>query len=317
MPSFEPSHHGPVPHPSWQGCAVALGNFDGVHLGHHQLLTSLRAMARRHHQKALVVTFFPHPAEILANKSPRRLMSLDERVHTLLAAGIDGVWVVPFTRDLATVSARTYIEETLLGQLAMCGFVAGPDTRFGAGRKGGGQLLAEYARREGFDLVELEPFEVDGHRVSSSTIRKAIEQGDLTRATRWLGRPYRLKGRVVKGMPVGRKLGFPTANLELGRDILLPATGIYVVKVRFGDQPQDAAAYEGVANVGTRPTLEDGHLMVEAHLFDVSGDLYGQPMTIELLKRLRNEEKYGTLDQLIAAIHKDVANARAYFAAHR
>jgi riboflavin kinase/FMN adenylyltransferase len=317
MLPFVPFHHGLLPHPSWRGCAVALGNFDGVHLGHHQLLESLRDMARRHHQKALAVTFFPHPAEVLANKMPRRLMSLDERVQSLLAAGTDGVWVQPFTRELAKVSGRTYIEETLLRQLAMCGFVAGPDTRFGAGREGGAELLAQYARRTGFDLVQLAPFEVNGHRVSSSAIRQAIEAGDLAQATAWLGRPYRLKGRVVKGMQVGRKLGFPTANLEVGRDILVPAKGIYVVRVRFGDQPLDATAYQGVANVGTRPTLEDGHLMVEAHLFDLSRDLYGQPMTIELLKRLRDEKKYDTVEELVAAIRDDVANARMYFAEHR
>mgnify|MGYP002640567277 CR=1 FL=1 len=312
MPHIETVSFDPEPHPSWAGCAVALGNFDGVHLGHRELLCHLRQMADRHEAIALAVTFHPHPAEVLANKRPRRLMPIEDRVNALLAAGIDAVWVVPFTRELATVSAEEYIEETLLQKLSMCGFVAGPDTRFGARRAGGAALLREYARRVGFDLEVLTPFELNGERVSSSAIRCLLEEGDMGRAAAWLGHPYRLKGKVVHGMQVGRKLGFPTANLELGRDILVPAKGIYVVRVRMGNDARHAPTLDGVANVGTRPTLDDGPLMVEAHLFDIEEDLYGQSITIELLLRLRNEEKYDSLDELKAAIAEDVRMARAW-----
>lgn len=316
MPHIEPVFHGQAPHPSWAGCAVALGNFDGLHLGHRELLSCLRQMADRHGAPALVVTFHPHPAEVLANKRPRRLMSIEDRVSALLATGMDAVWVVPFTRELATVSAESYIEQTLLGQLSMCGFVAGPDTRFGARRAGGADLLREYSERVGFDLEVLVPFELNGERVSSSAIRALLEAGDMARAAKWLGRPYRLKGKVVHGMQVGRKLGFPTANLELGRDILVPANGIYAVRVRIGDDTKHAPPLDGVANVGTRPTLEDGPLMVEAHLFDVEENLYGQPITIELLLRLRDEEKYDSLAELKAAIAEDVRRAKAWLAHH-
>ncbi len=316
MPHIEPVFHGHEPHPSWVGCAVALGNFDGVHLGHRELLESLRQMADRHNAPALAVTFHPHPAEVLANKQPRRLMPIEDRIKALLAAGMDGVWVVPFTRELATISAERYIEEVLLGQLSMCGFVAGPDTRFGARRAGGAELLREYAARSGFDLVVLEPFELNGERISSTAIRALLDGGDMARVAKWMGHPYRLKGKVVHGMQVGRKLGFPTANLEVGRDILIPATGIYVVRVRMGLDAQHAPPLDGVANVGNRPTLDDGPLAVEAHLFDVDEDLYGQPITIELLLRLRDEEKYASVDELKSAIADDVRMARAWFANH-
>lgn len=312
MPPIEPVSYAPEPHPSWAGCAIALGNFDGVHLGHRELLGRLRKMADRHNAIALAVTFHPHPAEVLANKQPRRLMPIEDRVSALLAAGVDAVWVVPFTHALATISAERYIEETLLQRLSMCGFVAGPDTRFGARRAGGAELLKQYAERVGFDLEVLTPFEMNGERISSSAIRSLLEAGDMGRAAAWLGHPYRLKGRVVRGMQFGRKLGFPTANLELGTDILVPAKGIYIVRVRLGNDTENAPPIDGVANVGTRPTIDDGPLMVEAHLFDIDEDLYGRPITIELLLRLRDEEKYDSLEELIAAIAEDVRMARAW-----
>jgi len=274
-------------------------------------------MADRHAAPALAVTFHPHPAEVLANKAPRRLMPIDDRVKALLAAGMDAVWVVPFTRELATVSAEEYIEETLLGQLSMCGFVAGPDTRFGARRAGGADLLREYARRFGFDLEVLSPFELRGERVSSTAIRSLLDSGDMGRVAEWLGHPYRLKGKVAHGMKVGRKLGFPTANLDVGRDILIPAKGIYVVRVRLGQKTHDAPPLDGVANVGTRPTLDDGPLAVEAHLFDFEEDIYGQAITIELLLRLRDEEKYDSVAELKAAIADDVRMAKAWLAKDR
>lgn len=312
MPPIEPVSYAPEPHPSWAGCAIALGNFDGVHLGHRELLGRLRKMADRHNAIALAVTFHPHPAEVLANKQPRRLMPIEDRVSALRAAGVDAVWVVPFTHALATISAERYIEETLLQRLSMCGFVAGPDTRFGARRAGGAELLKQYAERVGFDLEVLTPFEMNGERISSSAIRSLLEAGDMGRAAAWLGHPYRLKGRVVRGMQFGRKLGFPTANLELGTDILVPAKGIYIVRVRLGNDTENAPPIDGVANVGTRPTIDDGPLMVEAHLFDIDEDLYGRPITIELLLRLRDEEKYDSLEELIAAIAEDVRMARAW-----
>jgi riboflavin kinase / FMN adenylyltransferase len=317
MPHIEPVFHGHEPHPSWVGCAVALGNFDGVHLGHRELLGRLRQMADHHGAPALAVTFHPHPAEVLGNMQPRRLMPIEDRIKALHAAGMDAVWVVPFTRELATVTAEQYLEETLLGQLKMCGFVAGPDTRFGARRAGGADLLREYARRVGYDLAVLEPFELNGERVSSTAIRNLLESGDMSRVAAWLGHPYRLKGKVIHGMKIGRKLGFPTANLEVGRDILIPATGIYVVRVRMGLDAEHAPPLDGVANVGNRPTLDAGPLSVEAHLFNVDEDLYGQPITIELLLRLRDEEKYDSVAELKVAIADDVQMAKAWLADDR
>jgi riboflavin kinase/FMN adenylyltransferase len=305
---------GTVPHPSWAGCCVTLGNFDGLHLGHREILGSLRAMADRNHAPALAVTFHPHPAEVIAGKSPKRLMSIDDRVEALLANGADAVWVVPFSLEYAQVGAIEFVEETLLGALAIRGFVAGPDTRFGAGRRGDAELLGRYAAAHRFDLEVLEPFELDGKRISSSAIRTLLLEGQVQAAARMLGRPYRHKGTVVRGMRMGTQLGFPTANLALSPDLLIPARGIYVVQVRVrANGDDDVRRYEGVANVGVRPTVDDGPLVVEAHLFGVNGELYGERISLEYLMRLRDEERFGSLEELKAAIARDVARAKAWF----
>jgi riboflavin kinase/FMN adenylyltransferase len=299
--------------PEWRGCCLSIGNFDGLHRGHRQLLEALQTMAKRRATQGVVVTFYPHPAEVLAGKQPQRLMSLSDRVQALLAGGADGVWVIPFTQEYAALSAASFISSILLERLAVQGVVVGPDARFGAGRHGDGPMLAAAGCELGFEVVIVEPCVMDGIRVSSTEIRKLLQVGDVHQAHRMLGRNYRMKGKVVRGQQMGTRLGYPTANLSLGEDILVPACGIYIVRVRIGDQPEARIPYGGVANVGTRPTLDDGALAVEAHLFGVDGPQYGKQVVFEFLQRLREERKFGSIDVLKTAIAEDVRGAKEYF----
>lgn len=305
---------GPTPLPDWKGCCVSIGNFDGVHLGHRELVRALRLMADKHDCPGVVMTFFPHPAVVIKNRIPRRLLSIDDRARKLLSLGADGVWVVPFDRDYAAASADAFVHGTLVDALAARGIVVGPDFRFGAGRGGDAKLLTTHGRKFGFDVHVVPPFLVGQTRVSSSAIRALLLAGGVEEAGRMLGHPYRVKGKVVRGMQVGTKIGFPTANIELFDNVLIPANGIYIVRLRLGDVPASAAPYDGVANVGTRPTLEaDGAVWLEAHLFGVDRPLYGETVTMEILQRLRAEKKFDSLGELVDAIKDDVARARAYF----
>ncbi len=309
-------HRGTTAPAHWRGCCLSLGNFDGVHLGHRALLESLAAMSRRRGTKGVVMTFHPHPAEVMGKKKPRRLLPLDDRIRLLLAMGADGVWVRPFDREVASMSADMFIEEHLLAGLEIQGMVVGPDCRFGAGRKGDGRMLARYAADGGFDLEELSPLEIDGDRVSSSLVRELLIQGKVQRAAMMLGRDYRVKGEVIHGVKMGRKLGFPTANLSLFEDVLTPAEGIYVIQLRIGADPEAATALKGVVSIGRRPTFESGgKVAVEAHLFDFSDSIYGETVTMEFLRHIRGQQRFDGVAALKEAIESDIRFARAHFAA--
>lgn len=309
--------HDIEPDDAWRGCCISIGNFDGIHLGHLQLLDALRAMKERHGGPGVVVTFHPHPAEVLGHKKPQRLLPIDDRVRMLLANGADAVWVIPFSREFGQVPAGDFIARTLSQKLAVKGVVVGPDCRFGANREGDAGLLALHGARAGFEVEVVPPFELDGERISSTLVRRLLLEGKVERAGTLLGRPYRMKGEVVRGMQMGTRLGFPTANLCLAEELLLPAKGIYLIRVRLGDEPVSSPPLEGVANVGTRPTMDDGDILVEAHLFEVRRPLYGEQITIEFIKRLRDELKFDSLQALKEAIARDVRVARDWFAANR
>ena len=298
----------------WRGCCLSMGNFDGVHLGHLSLLKSLAAMSRRHGTKGVAMTFHPHPAEVLGSKKPRRLLPIDDRLRLLLAQGADRVWVVPFTPGFAAITAPVLVERLLVAGLEVRGVVVGPDCRFGQGRRGDGALLARYAAKGSFELEVLSPLEIDGDRVSSSLVRELLLQGRVMRAAKMLGRDYRVKGEVIHGVKLGQKLGFPTANLSLFEDVLVPAEGIYVIRLRIGADPEAATAREGVVSIGTRPTFESaGEVAVEAHLFDFADSIYGEVVTMEFLKHIRNQQRFDTVDDLKKAIENDIRFAREYF----
>lgn len=204
---------GNVPHPDWVGSCVTIGNFDGVHRGHQELVARMRKMADQHGVPGVAMTFYPHPAEVLAGREVTRILPIEDRIGKLLAAGVDGVWVVPFTREFSTLEPETFVENFLVRSLEARGVVIGPDFRFGKGRRGDGELMTRHAQLAGFELVQLDPHEVNGVRISSSQIREVLKRGDVEHAALLLGNPFRVKGEVVHGEGRGRHIGFPTANV--------------------------------------------------------------------------------------------------------
>ena len=302
------------PPSAFAGGCVTIGNFDGVHLGHRELLRNLRQMSDGLGTHAVAVTFWPHPAQVLAGRPPASLLPLNDRVRMLLSQGADAVWVCPFDLALAGLEAAEFLDRVLVSKLSVRGVVVGPDFRFGAGRTGSGQLLERFACEQGIRLSVVPPCTVDGIRVSSSEIRSAVAKGLVDEAGRFLGRFYRVKGRVVHGAHLGTGLGYPTANIEPSREVVLPGNGVYVVRMRLGDAPALTVPLEGVASVGTRPTIDDGPVRIEVHLFDFEREVYGESATVEFLHRLRGETRFESVQQLIEQIRQDVQDARAFFA---
>jgi riboflavin kinase/FMN adenylyltransferase len=286
-----------------RGWAVTIGNFDGVHRGHRALLDQVNARARELDIGSCVLTFEPHPREFFSPQSaPPRLTRLRDKLELLAAAGVGRVHVAPFGAQLASLSAGAFIDTMLVRGLKTRALVVGRDFRFGKGRAGDLASL----RAAGLD-VEAIPDVLDGERISSSAVRAALQAGDLERAQALLGHPYFISGRVARGARLGRELGFPTANIPLRRPP--PLTGIFVVRV---DGVGDA-----VASVGLRPTVNPVPTpLLEVHLLDYSGDLYGRRLRVRFLRKLRDEEKYEDLDALKAAISSDVRRARDYFGTH-
>jgi riboflavin kinase/FMN adenylyltransferase len=290
--------------------ALTIGNFDGVHLGHQAMLAELRRAADRLGLPACVLTFEPHPREFFApDQAPTRLTSLREKLELLAAAGADRVQVCRFNYAFAQISAEDFIERVLVRGLGARWLLVGDDFRFGARRAGSLVLLRQAAPRLGFEVAAMASVTLDGERVSSTALRKALAAGDLDRAGRLLGRCYSISGRVVAGDGLGRKLGFPTANVQM-RHNRPPLTGIFAVRLHgAADAPLNA-----VASLGVRPTVRPGGAPVlEVHVPDFEGDLYRRHVRVEFLHRLRDEEKYADLATLARQIALDVRNARAFF----
>jgi riboflavin kinase/FMN adenylyltransferase len=299
-----------VPKRAAGAIALTIGNFDGVHLGHRAMLERLRESARRLDVPACVMTFEPHPREFFApDQAPTRLTSLREKLEALDGLGVDRTLVCRFDYDFARVAADAFVERYLVRGLAARWVLVGDDFRFGARRQGDAELLTAMGRAHGFEVERMGSVMVDGVRVSSTAVRERLAAGDLSGASRLLGRHYSISGRVVRGDGIGRTLGFPTANVRLRHD-RPPLAGIFVVELLgLGE-----AALPGVASLGVRPTVSDsGRAVLEVHLLDFAGDLYGRHVSVRFLHKLRDEEKYPGLPALTAAIARDVDNARAYF----
>ncbi|MFZ6743878.1 bifunctional riboflavin kinase/FAD synthetase [Undibacterium sp. JH2W] len=301
-------------------CALAIGNFDGVHLGHQTLLARLRDAATRLGIEAAVMTFEPHPRAFFAqmmgdlSKAPTRIANLRDNMASLEGAGVDRVIVEHFNAHFAALSPQDFIEKVLVDGLHVKWVMVGEDFRFGAKRAGDIATLTEAGQRFGFSVETLPSVQNKGVRISSSAVRLALANGDFDEAEALLGHPYRISGHVVHGQKLGRTIGFPTLNLRIAHH--RPAlNGIFIVQVHgLADQPLPA-----VASLGVRPTVDDsGRVLLETHVFDYSGHAYGKVVQIEFLKKLRDEEKYIDLPTLTAAINKDAEQARAYFAdSHR
>lgn len=289
------------------GTVVTIGNFDGVHNGHRAMLARLTAVARTRGLPATVLTFEPHPREFFAPQSaPTRLTNLREKLELLAAHGVDRVHIQRFSAGFAALSPEAFVERMLVARLRAHWVLVGDDFRFGAKRAGDFAFLAEAARRHGFELEAMPTVSNAGVRVSSSAVRDALARGELARAQSLLGRPYSISGRVVHGNKLGRALGFATANVQLKHN-RPPLWGIFAVRVHG----VGAAPREGVASLGLRPTVHAaGKPVLEVHLFDFDGELYGAHLRVEFLAKLRDEEKYPDLDALRAQIARDCAAAR-------
>ncbi|PCG14160.1 MULTISPECIES: bifunctional riboflavin kinase/FAD synthetase [Sphingomonas] len=292
------------------GGIVALGNFDGVHLGHQAVVGRAVARARAEGRPALVATFDPHPVRYFRPDAPWfRLTTLDQRARLFAQAGADAMVVFRFDAALAALSAEDFIAERLERALQVAGVVTGEDFTFGHAKRGTVAMLRAAGARGGYAVDTVGPVMLDGAPVSSTRIREALRAGDMRGAARLLTRPFAIRGTVQHGDKLGRTIGYPTANVDMG-DYLRPAYGIYAVR---GYLP-DGRVVPGAANLGVRPTFEPPKELLEPYFFDFSGDLYGQEIEVALIDYLRPEAKFSGLDELVAQMDRDCARARELLA---
>lgn len=294
-----------------EGCVATLGNFDGVHLGHRAIIERLAEEGQRLGLPVCVVIFEPQPREFFdPDNAPPRLMRLREKVDRLSELPVDHTLILRFTRALASLPPEAFIDQILVRALRTRHLVIGDDFRFGHRRAGDFALLKSRGAQAGFKVSDTPSVLIDGVRVSSTLIREALLAGDLDRAARLLGKPYEVCGRIIHGAKRGRTLGFPTANLLLQRKNT-PVRGVFAVTMRgLSESP-----LPGVANVGNRPTLSgDDTLLLETHLLDFDGDLYGKRVEVEFHQKLRDEHRYPGPDELRAQIERDIMAARDFFA---
>ena len=295
----------PLPDP----VVLAIGNFDGVHLGHVALLQRLIALSSVCDAPSCVLTFEPHPREFFApDSAPARLTTLREKLELLADHGVDQVVVCPFNQRLAALTAQDFIEQVLIDSLHARHIVVGDDFRFGKGRGGDFRQLQSAGEQMGFAVEAMSTVQLSGERVSSSAVRQALAEGKMERAASLLGRPYVIDGQVVHGEKIGRQLGFATANVRIKHDPL-PMTGVFAVQVSgLGRE-----SLPGVANLGIRPTLGGRRPLLEVHLFDFDRDIYGAHISVRFVHKLRDEQRFSNFDALKAQIAVDAAMARAYF----
>ena len=296
-------------HAAGRTSAITVGVFDGVHLGHQHLIGQLRDRAEERGLAAAIVTLHPAPIQVLRPQVRiAYLTSLEERIELLRASGVDAVAPLTFTSELAALSALDFVE-LLHSTLEMRFMLMGPDNAFGRGREGTPQRVAEIGEELGFEVEVLAaPLQGEGARVSATSVREALQAGEMETAARLLGRPFAVRGPVVRGNERGRTIGFPTANIAVTPDRALPAFGVYVTRSTVGGR-----TYASATNIGINPTFNDERPSVETYILDFEGDLYGRELRVEVLRRLRGEMKFESIDELKAAIAADVEAAREYF----
>jgi riboflavin kinase/FMN adenylyltransferase len=303
------SHDQPIPE-KLRGAVIALGNFDGFHLGHQAVVG--RAVQRGAHERrpVIVATFDPHPVRhFKPDTPPFRLTTLDQRVRLFAHAGADAMLVFRFGSELASTAADGFVGELLANQLGAAGVVTGEDFTFGKGRGGNAEVLRDLGAKHGIIAETVAPVLLDRKRISSGWVREALQAGDPGTAIKLLTRPFAIEGTVVHGDKRGRALGWPTANVELG-NYLRPAYGIYAVRVAL----EDGSEHDGVASLGIRPTFDPPRELLEAVLFDFDGDLYGRTIEVALHHYLRPEAKFDSVEALKAQMDADAAQARELLA---
>jgi riboflavin kinase/FMN adenylyltransferase len=288
---------------------LALGNFDGVHRGHQAILGRVAEVAHATGGEAVALTFHPHPVAVLRPEhAPALITSLRDRLTLLAGTDLDVVVLQHFTPTFAGLAAEAFVERFVVERLGATRVIVGHSVSFGQARRGDAALLSTLGARHGFDVEVIGPIQVDGHDVSSSAVRRAIADGDVTLAGTLLGRPHRLSGRVVTGRRRGATIGFPTANVAV-RAGMWPPDGVYAVRMLRGD-----AWLDGVANIGTNPTFGDTGRTLEVYLFDFDADIYGERVSVAFVERLRGEETFSSVEGLVDQIARDVDDARAVLA---
>ena len=293
--------------PEHNGCVLTIGNFDGVHLGHKEVINALIKQAKELNSIAAVMVFEPQPRELFSPETaPARLCRLRDKYTLLASLGVERLICVNFNLKFATQSAESFIEDLLVKKLGIKSLIVGDDFRFGKNRKGNYNMLLEAGKVSGFNVSDTASYKILDQRISSTEIRKALENDDLEQAEMMLGRPYSIIGRVFHGDKRGRQLGFPTANVKLKRRVS-PVNGVYAVKVKTGK-----GLFFGVANIGSRPTVAGIRQQLEVHIFDFDFDLYGQTIEVILLKKLRKEMKFDSLSALTEQIVMDSEQARQF-----
>lgn len=284
---------------------LTMGNFDGIHLGHQVLLRRVVGDARVQGGTSVVMTFEPHPLRILApRRAPRLILTHKDKMRLLQTFGVDVTIIQAFDATFAKVEAEEFVRRYLIGRIKIRKMWVGRDLRFGKGRKGGVEDLIRWGKEGGFEVGIVEAVEIEGDRVSSSRIRELIEKGAVHEVHRFLGRYHFVSGRVVRGHQRGKQLGFPTANI-VTRTEVLPRDGIYATFLQV-----DGREWPSVTNIGLNPTFGDGPRTVECYIFDFSGDLYGSPVRLYFVERIREERKFPSADLLVEQMKKDVLNAQ-------
>ncbi|MDR0886456.1 MAG: bifunctional riboflavin kinase/FAD synthetase [Clostridiales Family XIII bacterium] len=292
-----------------QPTAIALGNFDGFHRGHVALIRRTIEVAQLNGLKSAIFTFANHPRNVIAGRSVvKHIMYPQDKLWAFEKLGLDYVFSLPFDEFFHHMDATTFIKDYVLGKFNAEEILCGFNFHFGKGATGNAEALAKLADSEGFELELIEPVMVGDELVSSTTIRRYIHDGKMEHAATLLGRAFYIKGEVIHGNAIGRTIGFPTANIILDQSMVQPAHGVYTARVRVDNQ-----IYNAVTNVGVRPTIGDEHKLIESHILDFDGDLYGKEMKVELLKHLRGEMKFASLEELAASIDADKKVAEEYF----
>ncbi len=293
------------------GCALTIGNFDGVHLGHQAVINKLAETGRTLNLPAVLLTFEPQPLEFfLGDKAPARITRLREKAVLLSKLPVDDLAVVRFNNAFAGLDAEQFVNDILVNRFNVKYLVVGDDFRFGKNRQGDFASLKQAGGKHGFTVTDTETFKVNNDRISSTAVRTALAKGDITAAESMLGHRFSVCGRVVHGNKRGRELGFPTANINLAR-LASPVSGVFAVTV----SGITAEECYGVANIGVRPTLNGSNeTVLEVHLFDFNGDIYGKQVSVNFLRKLRNEQRFATLEALRTQIGIDVAQAHKIFA---
>lgn len=288
---------------------VTIGNFDGVHRGHQDFLSSIKNECQKDHARFVLVTFIPHPHQILKGQTQFLINTYEERRELLKNCGVDYLLEIDFTRDFSTLKPEEFLNNYIFTFDGVSKIFLGHDFAFGANKSGDFSVAKQFCDKRNTSLVLQQEFTVNGMHVSSTEVRKAIEAGDMHKANEFLGREYFLSGRVIKGEGRGKKIGFPTANLGYSRELIIPAKGVYITKVKIKDM-----VYNSVTNIGNNPTFNSGYdVHVETHLLNFTHDIYGEEIKVSFIKKLRDEKKFPSVNELIDQIQMDVNLTIDYF----